>query len=82
MTAAVNDQAGEPLIVVPLRGIPNILPGNDVAATVIEAAAHGWAEQQRPLANGNTEVVFACRPDRLVDALDSRLTWTGGIPRR
>lgn len=52
------------------------------ATTVIEASATGWAEQRRPLANGIMEIVFACRPDRLPDALDARLTWTGGIARR
>ncbi|MDD9998692.1 MAG: hypothetical protein OXQ89_13200 [Rhodospirillaceae bacterium] len=46
---------------------------------VAQAAATGWAEQQRPLRSGITEIVFACRSSSLPRAITKRVTWTGGI---
>lgn len=46
---------------------------------VAQAAATGWAKQQRPLRSGITEIVFACRSNFLNRALGERVNWTGGI---
>ena len=47
--------------------------------TVHEAAAAGRAEQRRPLSSGITEVVIACQSSNLAQAINDRLTWTGGV---
>ena len=47
--------------------------------TVHEAAAIGRSQQYRPLSTGVTEIVFACQSSGLLEALDARVTWTGGI---
>lgn len=47
--------------------------------TVLEAAASGWAVQERLLASGTIELVIACQSFNLIRALDDRLAWTGGI---
>ena len=45
---------------------------------VAQAAATGWAEQQRSLRSGITEIVFACRSHSLPRAITKRVAWTGG----
>jgi hypothetical protein len=45
---------------------------------VHEAAAVGWAVQQRKLSSGVSETVIACRPSELGRALSARVGSTGG----
>lgn len=47
--------------------------------TVVHAAINGIAEQRRRLASGITEVIFACRPNTLAQAISARVAWTGGV---
>ena len=47
--------------------------------TVLTAAAVGRAEQLRTLASGITEVVLACTSSNLLQTLDERICWTGGV---
>lgn len=47
--------------------------------TVHAAAAGGRAEQRRPLSSRITEVVIACQSWSLAQAIDDRVSWTGGV---
>src|SRR5262249_42811364 len=47
--------------------------------TVHAAAASGRAEQRRPLSTRTTEVVIACQSWNLAEAIDDRVSWTGGV---
>lgn len=47
--------------------------------TVLTAAAAGFAEQQRVLTSGITEIVLACTSSNLLATLDARVQWTGGV---
>jgi len=47
--------------------------------TVHAAAAIGRAEQLRPLSSKVVEVVMACQSWNLVQAIDDRVAWTGGV---
>lgn len=47
--------------------------------TVVSALGSGYAEQVRRLTGGVNELVIACRPDRLGEALPRRIATTGGV---
>ena len=47
--------------------------------TVHEAAGCGRSWQTRPLSSGITEIVLACQSSNLAQAIDERISWTGGI---
>lgn len=48
--------------------------------TVQAAAIDGWSVQTRkPGSSGRCEVIIACRSDRLVEAINRRLDWLGGV---
>lgn len=47
--------------------------------TVHAAAASGRYNQRRPLPHGTTEIVIACQSWNLLQAIDDRVAWTGGV---
>ena len=47
--------------------------------TVVSALGSGYAEQVRRLTGGIGELVIACRPERLREALTRRVASTGGV---
>ena len=49
--------------------------------TVHNAAGSGRAEQSRTLASGSIEIVIACQSPELINAIDDRVAWTGGVSR-
>lgn len=48
--------------------------------TVQAAVIDGWSVQARtPNEDGRSEVMIACRSERLIEALNRRLDWLGGV---